>query len=175
MESKPKSQAKCTNCTMYQEVPAELRTGREWIYATGYCNLKKLESKKRKTFANGWCDQHTRRTEVAGKEFETIAENEVYYDEPPSEGTDSSENDQRNLIALTELKVYERMIKSCAEVKENGNKAMLQFVMADKMDKVVETRGYVRAIDDMVEAIIDAVEQIRNAPGRVNEQENNNG
>lgn len=49
---------KCLICRNYTEQPTDQRTGREWMNATGWCDLPRLHTKRRRIDKDNWCDQY---------------------------------------------------------------------------------------------------------------------
>jgi hypothetical protein len=47
---------KCLTCRNYTE--EKDRTGREWMNATGWCDLPRLHTKRRRIDKDNWCDQY---------------------------------------------------------------------------------------------------------------------
>lgn len=50
---------KCKTCSNYVEHPVEHRTGIEWMNATGWCELPRLSTKRRRINEDNWCDQYS--------------------------------------------------------------------------------------------------------------------
>lgn len=50
---------KCKTCANYFEHPKEQRTGLEWMNATGWCELPRLSTKRRRINEDNWCDQYS--------------------------------------------------------------------------------------------------------------------
>lgn len=47
---------KCESCRNYTE--EKDRSGREWMNATGWCDLPRLHTKRRRIDKDNWCDQY---------------------------------------------------------------------------------------------------------------------
>jgi hypothetical protein len=50
---------KCLTCRNYTPQPEDQRTGREWMNATGWCDLPRLHTKRRRIDQDNWCDQYS--------------------------------------------------------------------------------------------------------------------
>jgi len=50
---------KCKTCRNYTPQPEDQRTGREWMNATGWCDLPRLHTKRRRIDQDNWCDQYS--------------------------------------------------------------------------------------------------------------------
>jgi hypothetical protein len=47
----------CGNCAFYKK--QEDKSGREWMNATGWCELPRLSTKRRRINEDNWCDQYS--------------------------------------------------------------------------------------------------------------------
>lgn len=56
---------KCKTCANYTVQPKELRTGMEWMNATGWCDLPRLSTKRRRINEDNWCDQYSEKEMTA--------------------------------------------------------------------------------------------------------------
>lgn len=64
---------KCKTCRNYIEHPKEHRTGMEWMNATGWCELPRLSTKRRRIDEDNWCDQYSEK-EMPPEPVEEIVE-----------------------------------------------------------------------------------------------------
>lgn len=50
---------KCLTCQNYTPQPEDQRSGREWMNSTGWCELPRLHTKRRRIDKDNWCDNYS--------------------------------------------------------------------------------------------------------------------
>lgn len=65
---------KCKTCVNYNPQPEDQRTGREWLHATGWCELPNLTVKRRRINEDNWCDMYVEKHVPAEEPSQTIGE-----------------------------------------------------------------------------------------------------
>lgn len=65
---------KCKTCVNYKPQPEDQRTGREWLHATGWCELPNLTVKRRRINEDNWCDMYVEKAVPVEKPNQTIGE-----------------------------------------------------------------------------------------------------
>jgi len=66
----------CKTCQNYTVQPEDQRTGREWMNATGWCELPRLSTKRRRIDEDNWCDQYSERSD-SNRIVDKVLEDEV--------------------------------------------------------------------------------------------------
>ena len=64
---------KCRLCVNYKPQPVDQMGGREWMNATGWCELPNLTVKRRRVNEDSWCDMYAER-EFIPEPSQTIGE-----------------------------------------------------------------------------------------------------
>lgn len=118
---------KCKTCRNYTPQPEDQRTGREWMNATGWCDLPRLHTKRRRIDQDNWCDQYSEK-EMPPEEPKPLAPFDEYL-----EGIRSREDAEADSFAVESSKSFEHWRLTIREKLADIKKQL------DELDTLVNT------------------------------------